>query len=96
MSIRFNTLSSDEITDLIESLDPKVRVNMSSLEAAEFLKYPLPTIYTWVHDGFLNGTFRKRGKRLNFLTRRLIEKSSEGAKRAYGVPTLTLAIIISV
>jgi len=59
---------------LIQSLDPKVRVTMSSSETAEFLKYPLPTIYSWVRKGNLNGTFRKRGKRLSFITRRLIEK----------------------
>jgi len=78
MSIRFNILSPEEIKSLIDSLDPKVRVTMSSVEAAEFLKSPLPTLYSWVHDGFLNGTFRKRGKRLYFNTPRLIERFYNG------------------
>ena len=78
MSIQFQKLSPEELKAIVDSLDPELRITMKSKQAAEFLKVSLLTIYDWVCSGKLEGTYRKRGKYLIFLTSRLIEKFFNG------------------
>ena len=78
MSIKFQKLSAEELKAIVDSLEPTLRVTMKTRDVAEFLKVSLLTIYDWVFKGHLEGTYRKRGKYLIFVTSRLIDKVFNG------------------
>ena len=51
---------------------------LSAEEAATLLRISLSTLYEWRSRGRLDGTFRKRGKRLLFHRERLLEEIFDG------------------
>ena len=83
MSIKFQKLSPEEIKAMIDALAPELRVCMNPKEAAKFLKYSLSTIYSWMSYGYLEGTYRKRGKHIVFFTSRLADKFYNGRDWSY-------------
>lgn len=92
MSIKFQKLSPEEIKCLIDSLDPELRVSMDAVETAKFLKINRSTLYGWKSYGYLEGTYRKRGKHLVFLTSRLVDKFYNGRDWSYPYPCKTKTI----
>ena len=57
---------------------PADAVVLSAEEAATLLRISLSTLYDWRSQGRLDGTFRKRGKRLLFHRERLLEEIFDG------------------
>ena len=57
---------------------PADAVVLNAREAAAFLRISLSTLYEWCSRGRLDGTFRKRGKRLLFHRERLVEEIFNG------------------
>jgi|GEM_PF-1412737 len=89
MSIKFQKISPEEIKGIIDAMDPELRNSMGSEEAAKFLKISLSTLYGWVNYGYLEGTYRRRGKYLVFLTSRLVDKFYNGKDWSYPYPCKT-------
>ena len=89
MSIKFQKISPEEIKGIIDTLDPELRTSMGSEEASKFLKISLSTLYGWVSYGYLEGTYRRRGKHLVFLTSRLVDKFYNGKDWSYPYPCKT-------
>ena len=47
-------------------------------DAAKLLGYPRSTLDAWASDGHLDGCWRKRGKHVRYITRRLVKWFFDG------------------